>query len=223
MIGARLGPYQITGAIGAGGMGEVYRARDTKLDRDVAIKVLPFDLAKDPERLARFGREAKLLASLNHPNIAHVYGFESAALAEGTTAHFLAMELVEGEDLAERLKRGAIPVDEALPIAIQIAEGLEEAHEHGIIHRDLKPANVKVTTDAKVKVLDFGLAKALEGDPSSSTANSQLSHSPTMSRHATEAGMIMGTAAYMSPEQARGKAVDKRADVWAFGSSLGTR
>jgi serine/threonine protein kinase len=218
--GTRLGLYEITAAIGAGGMGEVFRARDTKLDRDVAIKVLPAELAQDRERLARFEREAKLLASLNHPNIAHVYGFEGATLPDGASAHFLAMELVEGEDLAERLKRGAIPVDEAIAIAKQIAEGLEEAHEHGVIHRDLKPANVKVTPDGKVKVLDFGLAKALEGDPSSSAANSQASHSPTMSRHATEAGMILGTAAYMSPEQARGKSVDKRADIWAFGVVL---
>jgi len=215
--GARLGPYEITAAIGAGGMGEVFRARDTKLDREVAIKVLPAEMAQDSERLARFGREAKLLASLNHPNIAHVYGFEGATLPDGSTAHFLAMELVEGEELAERLKRGAVPVDEAIAIAKQIAEGLEEAHEHGIIHRDLKPANVKVTADGKVKVLDFGLAKALEGDPTASAANSQVSHSPTMSRHMTEAGMIMGTAAYMSPEQARGKPVDKRADIWSFG------
>ncbi len=218
--GARLGPYEITRAIGVGGMGEVYRGRDAKLDRDVAIKVLPSDLAHDRERLARFEREAKLLASLNHSNIAHVYGFEAATLPDGSTAHFLAMELVEGEDLSERLRRGAIPVDEAIAIAKQIAEGLEEAHEHGIIHRDLKPANVKVTHDGKVKVLDFGLAKALEGDPSNSAANSQLSHSPTMSRHMTEAGMIMGTAAYMSPEQARGKPVDKRTDIWAFGVVL---
>ena len=144
-------------------MGEVYRATDTKLGREVAIKVLPAEVAQDPERLARFEREAKLLASLNHPNIAHVYGFESATLPDGSAAHFLAMELVPGEDLAERLKRGAIPVDEALAIAKQIAEALEEAHEKGIVHRDLKPANVKLTPDGKVKVLDFGLAKAWDG------------------------------------------------------------
>jgi Tol biopolymer transport system component/tRNA A-37 threonylcarbamoyl transferase component Bud32 len=201
-------------------MGEVFRARDTKLGRDVAIKVLPAAFAQDPERLARFEREARVLASLNHTNIAHVYGFESATLPDSSVAHFLAMEMVEGEDLAERLKRGAIPIDEAIAIAKQIAEGLEEAHEHGIIHRDLKPANVKVTPDGRVKILDFGLAKALEGDPASSAANSHLSHSPTMSRHMTEAGMIMGTAAYMSPEQARGKGVDKRADIWSFGVVL---
>ena len=218
--GARLGSYEVAAAIGAGGMGEVFRARDTTLNRDVAIKVLPAALASDPERLARFKREAQVLASLNHPNIAHVYGFEGAAVADGSTVHFLAMELVEGEDIAERLKRGAIPVDEAIAIARRIAEGLEEAHEHGIIHRDLKPANVKVTPDGKVKILDFGLAKAMEGDPTSSAVNSQLSHSPTMSRHMTEAGMIMGTAAYMSPEQARGKPVDKRTDIWAFGVVL---
>ncbi len=218
--GTRLGPYEVVNALGAGGMGEVFRARDTKLDRDVAIKVLPAELAQDRERLARFEREAKLLASLNHPNIAHVYGFEGAALPDGSTAHFLAMELVEGDDLSQRLKRGAIPVDESIEIAKQIAEALEEAHEHGIIHRDLKPANVKVTPDGKVKVLDFGLAKALEGDPSKSGANSQLSHSPTMSKHMTEAGMIMGTAAYMSPEQARGKTIDKRGDIWSFGVVL---
>ena len=218
--GTRLGPYHVTAAIGAGGMGEVYRARDTTLNRDVAIKVLPAAMATDTERLARFKREAQVLASLNHPSIAHVHGFEAATLPDGSTAHFLAMEMVEGEDLAERLKRGAIPVDEALALAKQIAEGLEEAHEHGIIHRDLKPANIKVTPDGKVKLLDFGLAKALEGDASDSAANSQLSHSPTMSRHMTEAGMIMGTAAYMSPEQARGKTVDKRADIWAFGVVL---
>ncbi len=215
--GARLGPYEILSAIGAGGMGEVYRAHDAKLNRDVAIKVLPAALASDPERLARFKREAQVLASLNHPNIAHVYGFETATLPDGSTVHFLAMELVEGADLAERLRHGAIPVDETIAIAKQIAEGLEEAHEHGIIHRDLKPANVKVTPDSKVKILDFGLAKAFEGERPSSTAKSQLSHSPTMSRHATEAGLILGSAAYMSPEQARGKAVDKRADIWSFG------
>ena len=220
MIGQTLAHFRITASIGAGGMGEVYRATDTKLGRDVAIKVLPADVAQDGERLARFEREARLLASLNHSNIAHVYGFESATLPDGSTAHFLAMELVEGEDLAERLRRGAIPVDESMAIARQIAEGLEEAHERGIIHRDLKPANIKVTPDGKVKVLDFGLAKALEGDPAASGANSQLSHSPTMSRHMTEAGMIMGTAAYMSPEQARGKPADKRADIWAFGVVL---
>ena len=216
-LGHTLAHYRITAAIGAGGMGEVYRATDTKLGRDVAIKVLPAELAQDPERLARFEREAKLLASLNHPNIAHVYGFESATLPDGSAVHFLAMELVPGEDLAERLKRGAIPVDEAIAIAKQIAEALEEAHEKGIVHRDLKPANVKVTPDGKVKVLDFGLAKAWEGP---GAASSDLSQSPTLAHTGTEAGLILGTAAYMSPEQARGKAVDKRADIWAFGVVL---
>ena len=221
--GTRLGPYDISASIGAGGMGEVYRGRDTTLNRDVAIKVLPAEMASDALRLARFKREAQVLASLNHSNIAHVYGFEGASLPDGSTAHFLAMEMVEGEDLSARLKRGAIPVDESIAIARQIADGLEEAHEHGIIHRDLKPGNLKVTPDGKVKILDFGLAKALEGDPSTSGSGrvpEPLEHSPTMSRHMTEAGMIMGTAAYMSPEQARGKTVDKRADIWAFGVVL---
>ena len=213
----RLGPYRVVSPLGAGGMGEVFRATDSKLDREVAIKVLPAELAQDAERLARFEREAKLLASLNHPNIAHVYGFESATLPDGSAAHFLAMELVEGEDLAERLKRGAIPVDDAIAIAKQIADALEEAHEHGIVHRDLKPANVKVTPDGKVKVLDFGLAKAWEGP---GAASSDLSQSPTLAHTGTAAGLILGTAAYMSPEQARGKPVDKRADIWAFGVVL---
>jgi len=218
--GTLLGAYEVAAPIGAGGMGEVFRAKDTRLDRDVAIKVLPAEVAQDRERLARFGREAKLLASLNHPNIAHVYGFESATLPDGSTLHFLAMELVEGEDLGQRLKLGAISLEESIAIAKQIAEGLEEAHEHGIIHRDLKPANVKVTPDGKVKVLDFGLAKALEGEAGTASGSSQISHSPTLSRQMTEAGMIMGTAAYMSPEQARGKALDKRTDIWSFGVVL---
>ena len=200
-------------------MGEVHRATDTNLGRDVAIKVLPAELARDPERLARFEREAKLLASLNHPNVAHVYGFESATLPDGSAAHFLAMELVPGEDLAERLKRGPIPVDEALAFSKQIAEALGEAHEKGIVHRDLKPANVKVTPDAKVKVLDFGLAKAFSGDAASGSSP-DLSQSPTLAHTGTQAGLILGTAAYMSPEQARGRAVDKRADVWAFARRL---
>jgi Tol biopolymer transport system component len=219
MIGTKLGPYEITAKLGEGGMGEVYRATDTKLGRDVAIKVLPAELAGDPERLARFEREAKLLASLNHPNIAHVYGFEAATLEDGKTVSFLAMELVDGEDLAERLKRGAIPVDEALEIARQIAEALEEAHQHGIVHRDLKPANVKVAPDGKVKVLDFGLAKAYAGEAASGSAP-ELSQSPTLAHTGTQAGIILGTAAYMSPEQARGKPLDKRADIWAFGVLL---
>jgi eukaryotic-like serine/threonine-protein kinase len=205
--GTRVGPYEIVSAIGAGGMGEVYRARDTKLQRDVAIKVLPDLFAADPERLARFEREAQLLASLNHPNIAHVYGVEDRALV---------MELVEGDDLAQRLARGPIPVDEALAIARQIADALEAAHEHGIVHRDLKPANVKVRPDGAVKVLDFGLAKAME--PPRSAA--ETLNSPTFTAQATQQGLVIGTAAYMPPEQARGKTVDKRADIWAFGCVL---
>jgi serine/threonine-protein kinase len=200
-------------------MGEVYRATDTKLGREVAIKRLPEAFASDPERLARFEREAKLLAALNHSNIAHVYGFERAALSDGSAVHFLAMELVEGEDLAERLKRGPIPVDEALAVAKQVAEALEEAHEKGIVHRDLKPSNVKVTPEGKVKVLDFGLAKAYSAE-STSSASPSLSESPTLARTGTAAGLILGTAAYMSPEQARGRTVDKRADIWAFGVVL---
>jgi Tol biopolymer transport system component len=210
--GTRLGPYEITGAIGAGGMGEVFRARDSKLNRNVAIKVLPAAFAQDHERVARFKREAQLLASLNHPHIAAIYGLEEA---DGAVA--LILELVEGEDLAQRLRGGAIPGSEAVAIARQIADALQEAHDHGIVHRDLKPANIKVTPDGKVKVLDFGLAKALDDEAAINSGSSQLSHSPTMSRHMTEAGMIMGTAAYMSPEQARGRGVDRRADIWAFG------
>ncbi len=220
MIGETLSNYRVTAALGAGGMGEVYRATDTKLGRDVALKVLPAAFAADPERLSRFEREARVLASLNHPGIAHLYGFEKATLPDGTEVHFLAMELVEGEDLAERLKRGPVPVDEALAIARQVAEALEEAHEKGIVHRDLKPANVKVTPDGKVKVLDFGLAKAWSGDGPGATSSADLSQSPTLAHTGTAAGIILGTAAYMSPEQARGKAVDKRADIWAFGVLL---
>ena len=198
-------------------MGEVYRATDTKLGRDVAIKLLPVAFAADPDRLARFEREAKLLASLNHPGIAHLYGFESAALPDGTSAHFLAMELVLGEDLADRLKRGPVPVEDAIPIARQIAEALEEAHEKGIVHRDLKPANVKLAPDGRVKVLDFGLAKAWTDDASGLSSSGNLSQSPTLAHTGTAAGLILGTAAYMSPEQARARPVDKRADIWAFG------
>ena len=209
-LGTRLGPYEILSAIGAGGMGEVYKARDTKLDRDVAIKILPEAFAADAERVARFQREAKTLAALNHPNIAQIFGLEQAG-----DVHALAMELVAGDDLSQRIARGAIALDEALPIARQIAEALEAAHEHGIIHRDLKPANIKVRPDGTVKVLDFGLAKALDPAPTS-----DLSQSPTMSVAATRAGVILGTAAYMSPEQARGKAVDRRSDIWAFGCVL---
>ncbi len=194
-------------------MGEVYRATDTNLHRDVAIKVLPPEVAQDQERLGRFKREAHLLAALNHPNIAAIYGLE-----ESDGKPFLALELVEGEDLKERLARGAIPLDEALEIAKQIAEALEEAHNKGIVHRDLKPANVKLTPDGKVKVLDFGLAKAWAGEASGvSSGSAALSQSPTLAHTGTIAGVILGTAAYMSPEQARGKPVDKRADVWSFG------
>ncbi len=218
--GTRLGPYEILSALGEGGMGEVYRARDTRLDRTVAVKALPALFAQDPERLARFEREAKLLAALNHPGIAHVYGFETAGLPDGGLAHFLAMELVPGEDLAARLARGPIPVDEAIEIARQIAEALEEAHEKGIVHRDLKPGNVKLTPEGKVKILDFGLAKAWSGDGGDATSAADLSQSPTLAHAGTQAGVILGTAAYMSPEQARGRAVDKRADVWAFGVLL---
>jgi serine/threonine protein kinase len=215
--GTKLGPYEIIGSLGAGGMGEVYRARDTKLGRDVALKVLPDLFVHDAERLARFRREAHVLASLNHPNIATIYGLEESA---GTLA--LAMELVEGSTLAERLAQGSglktqgLPLDEALPIAKQIADALDAAHDKGIIHRDLKPANIKLRPDGTVKVLDFGLAKAL--DPTSQAGDaSYLANSPTMSADGTRAGVILGTAAYMSPEQARGKPVDKRADIWAFG------
>jgi eukaryotic-like serine/threonine-protein kinase len=209
--GTHLGPYEILSAIGAGGMGEVYRARDPKLGRDVAIKVLPEAFARDAERMARFQREAKVLASLDHPNIASIYGLEDS---EGTRA--LVMQLVEGPTLADRIKAGPIPINEALPSAKQICDALEYAHERGIVHRDLKPANVKVTNDDAVKVLDFGLAKALEADP----ASIDISTSPTISRMATQQGVLLGTAAYMSPEQAKAKPVDRRADIWAFGCVL---
>ena len=208
-IGACLGAYEITGTIGAGGMGEVYRARDTRLHRNVAIKVLPAAFTDDRERLSRFEREAQLLAQLHHPNIATVFGLE-----ESMGVRALVMELVDGEELSARIARGPIPLDEVLPIAKQIADALEAAHEHGIIHRDLKPANIKVRPDGAVKVLDFGLAKAL--DPAG-TSNPSVEHSPTLTARATQMGMIIGTAAYMAPEQARGKAVDRRADIWAFG------
>ena len=214
--GTRLGVYEVTAQIGEGGMGQVYRARDTKLDRDVAIKILPEAFARDADRLARFQREAKTLASLNHPNIAGIYGLEESG---GMTA--LVMELVEGDDLSQRIGRGAIPLDEALPIAKQIAEALEAAHEQGIIHRDLKPANIKLRSDGTVKVLDFGLAKAVQASGSGLQAPGELTQSPTITSPAmTQAGMILGTAGYMAPEQARGKTVDKRADIWAFGVVL---
>jgi Tol biopolymer transport system component len=203
---SRLGPYEVVAPLGAGGMGEVYRARDTRLNRDVALKVLPDIFAGDHERLARFEREAQVLASLNHPNIATLHGLEDSA---GVRA--LVMELVEGHDL-----KGPLPLDEALPIARQIADALEYAHERGVVHRDLKPANIKITPEGKVKVLDFGLAKALADDSSTVSGH----NSPTISFAATRAGVVLGTAAYMSPEQARGKTVDRRADIWAFGVVL---
>jgi len=213
MIGSTLSHYRITARLGAGGMGEVFRAEDTRLGREVALKFLPDDFAADPERLARFEREARLLASLNHSNIASIHGLE-----EVDARHFLVLELALGEDLAERLKRGPIPVAEAVPIARQIAEALEEAHEKGVVHRDLKPGNVKLTPDGKVKVLDFGLAKAFAGD--AAAPETDLSQSPTLAHTGTQAGLILGTAGYMSPEQARGKPVDRRADIWAFGVVL---
>ena len=213
--GDRLGPYEITGELGAGGMGIVLRARDTMLDRDVALKVLPEAFTSDPNRLARFEREAKVLASLNHPNIGSIYGLEEGG---GGEFRALVLELVEGPTLAERIKLGPIPLDEAVPIASQIAEALEAAHEAGVIHRDLKPANIKVKDDGTVKVLDFGLAKAFQPD----AGDPNLSASPTISlaAAATQMGMVIGTAAYMAPEQAKGKVIDKRADVWAFGAVL---
>ena len=213
--GTRLGVYEVTAAIGEGGMGQVFRARDTKLNREVALKVLPDSFLADAERLARFTREAQTLASLNHPNIAHLHGLEESG---GVRA--LVMELVEGEDLSMRIGRGALPVDEAIPIAKQIATALEAAHDQGIIHRDLKPANVKVRPDGTVKVLDFGLAKALDQDPKTSGPQ-DLANSPTITSPAmTMRGVILGTAAYMSPEQAAGKAVDRRSDIWSFGAVL---
>jgi serine/threonine protein kinase len=209
--GSKLAHYEVVSALGKGGMGEVWRAKDTKLGREVAIKTLPAEFAQDTDRLARFEREAKLLASLNHPNIAAIHGFE-----EDNGTHFLVMELVEGDTLADRVGRGAIPVEESLKLALQIADALKAAHEKGVIHRDLKPANIKVTDDNSVKVLDFGLAKAVAGEE----VEQNPSNSPTLSMQATQQGMILGTAAYMSPEQAKGRAVDKRADVWAFGCVL---
>jgi Tol biopolymer transport system component len=216
--GTSFGPYVIEAPLGAGGMGEVYRARDTRLNRDVAIKVLPELVAADTERLARFTREAQTLASLNHPNIAQIFAVEELSSASGQTAtRALVMELVAGEDLSDVIARGPLALDEALPIARQIIDALEAAHELGIVHRDLKPANIKIRDDGAVKVLDFGLAKAIDG---AATGNSAAANSPTLTVHATQLGIILGTAAYMSPEQARGKAVDKRTDVWAFGCVL---
>jgi serine/threonine protein kinase len=211
--GSRLGLYEIQALLGAGGMGEVYRARDTRLRRDVAIKILPEVFVTDADRVARFEREAQVLASLNHSHIAAIYGVEDA-----DSARALVLEFVEGPTLADRLADGAIPLDEATAIARQIIDALEAAHEQGIVHRDLKPANVKVRPDGMVKVLDFGLAKALEPPPEAHSRGS-ASLSPTLTA-ATKVGTILGTAAYMSPEQARGKPVDKRADIWAFGCVL---
>ena len=219
--GTRLGPYEILSPLGAGGMGEVYRALDAKLGRDVAVKVLPDVFAADAERLGRFEREAKLLAALNHANIASIHDFHEA---EGKP--FLVMELVEGRTLSERIDDGPIPVDEAMPLFVQIAEALEAAHERDIVHRDLKPSNIKITDDGKAKVLDFGLAKALGGD-SSVTTTGAAPDSPTVSApspifglDSTREGAVLGTAPYMSPEQARGRSADKRADIWAFGVCL---
>jgi predicted Ser/Thr protein kinase len=211
MVGRTLGHFRVIEKLGEGGMGEVYRAKDAKLGRDVAIKVLPDEFAQDDERLRRFQREAKLLASLNHPNIASIYGLEQS----GET-HYLILELVPGETLADRIARAPIPVDEALEIGAKIADALEEAHEQGIVHRDLKPANIKLTEDGKVIVLDFGLAKAFVDE----RADADSSMSPTITRDVTRVGVILGTAAYMSPEQAKGKRVDRRTDIFAFGAVL---
>src|SRR5262249_29724637 len=214
--GARLGVYEIVDALGAGGMGGVYRARDTKLGREVAVKILPETVASDPDRIARFEREAKALAALNHPHIAQLYGLEDSG-----ARHFLVMELVGGESLDRRIARGPLPLVETLTIARQIAEALEAAHEEGIIHRDLKPANVKLPADDQVKVLDFGLAKALD-DRSASLSGERpgVTQSPTLSLMATQAGIILGTAAYMSPEQAKGLPADQRSDIFSFGGVL---
>ena len=212
-VGDRLAHYDVTALIGEGGMGQVYQATDTKLNRQVALKILPEAFATDPDRLARFQREAQVLASLNHPGIAAIYGIE-----EQDDTRALVLELVEGPTLADRISKGPIPLDEALPIAKQIAEALEAAHEAGVIHRDLKPANSKVKDDGTVKVLDFGLAKALQ--PDASDVSASMSPTISLTAAATQMGMVIGTAAYMAPEQAKGKAVDKRADVWAFGAVL---
>ena len=215
--GTQLGAYEIIALIGAGGMGEVYRARDTRLKREVAIKVLPDRFVNDSDRLARFQREAEMLATLNHPNIAAVFGLE-----QSESGSAIVLELVEGDTLADRIVRGQIPVDEALPIAKQIAEALEAAHERGIVHRDLKPANVKITPDGAVKVLDFGLAKLADSVGAGLQNGPALSQSPTMTSPAmmTGVGVLLGTAAYMSPEQAKGKPADQRSDIWAFGCVL---
>ncbi len=209
MVGTTISHYKVLEKIGQGGMGEVYRATDTKLNRDVALKILPQQFASDTQRMARFQREAEVLASLDHPNIGQIYGIEDAGQTKA-----LVLQLIEGPTLAERIAQGPIPVEDALKIALQMAEGLEAAHEKGVIHRDLKPANIKITPEGQVKILDFGLAKALEGE---TPPASSLSQSPTLTAAATRAGVILGTAAYMSPEQASGEVTDKRADTWSFG------
>jgi Tol biopolymer transport system component len=217
--GTRIGPYEVIAPLGAGGMGEVYRARDAKLGRDVALKIMASSFASDPDRLARFEREARTLAALNHPNIAHIYGLEESG-SGGTPVTALVMELVEGEDLARRIARGAVPLEDARPIARQIADGLDAAHELGIIHRDLKPANIKLRADGTIKILDFGLAKGV-GEPDVPVSDVAWTNSPTVAPPAmTSPGVLLGTAAYMSPEQARGASVDRRADIWAFGCVL---
>ncbi|MHA1154446.1 MAG: serine/threonine-protein kinase, partial [Alphaproteobacteria bacterium] len=213
MIGKTLAHYEISALLGRGGMGEVYRALDTKLGREVAIKILPTEFSGDPERAARFDREARTLASLQHPNVASIYGFE-----EVDGIRFLVMELVEGDDLAERLKSGGLPWKEAVDVAEQVAEGLEAAHAQDIVHRDLKPANIKITPTRDVKILDFGLARAYAGDTDAD--ETEILTSPTITAAMTQVGTILGTAAYMSPEQARGRGVDKQSDIWSFGVVL---
>jgi len=211
MVGKTISHYKVLEKIGEGGMGVVYRATDTKLNRDVALKILPQQFASDSQRMGRFQREAEVLASLDHPNIGQIYGIEDAGQTKA-----LVLQLIEGPTLADKIAQGPIPVEDALKIALQMAEGLEAAHEKGVIHRDLKPANIKITPEGQVKILDFGLAKALEVEVPASS----LSQSPTLTAAATQAGVILGTAAYMSPEQAKGEPVDKRTDIFAFGSVL---
>ncbi len=211
MVGTTISHYKVLEKIGEGGMGEVYRATDTKLNRDVALKILPEQFASDSQRMGRFQREAEVLASLDHPNIGQIYGIEEAGQTKA-----LVLQLIEGPTLADKIAQGPIPVEDALKIALQMAEGLEAAHEKGVIHRDLKPANIKITPEGQVKILDFGLAKALEGE----VPVADLSQSPTLTQAATQQGVILGTAAYMSPEQAKGRTIDKRTDIWAFGCVL---